>query len=371
MTASNIIYINGRFLTQSITGVQRFAFELVNALDKLVVEDHPSVAGMTFKCLTPKAGILHQPDWRSVQIEPVGQLAGNFWEQFDLPRVAAGNTLLSLCNSGPALYQNQFLIIHDASVYAIPEAYSFSFRVKNKLIYSTQSRLARHIITDSQFSKKELIKYLELPAERISVIYGGGHQLADTAPDETLLIQNRLLDEPYLLTVGSNSKHKNVDLVIRALAQMSENLKLVIAGGSSANVFANKQQAVENDNIIRLGYVDDGTLKALYSHAICLVFPSYYEGFGFPPLESMGCGCPVVSSNAASLPEVVGDAGLYFDPTSVSELVDKLEALMSNAKLRQQLIEAGHLQSRKFSWRDSALRFVSVIKGTADEKIGN
>ena len=168
--SSKHIYINGRFLTQPRTGVQRFARELLNALDK-ELENLP--VKNYFTCLVPPNTIKDQlPAWNNIQIKYTGRLTENLWEQVELPFFARDGILLGLCNINPVFHFNQCIILHDASVFAVPGAYSFAFKLKYKIVMTIIGKTCKRIITDSHFSKNELMHYLHINENKISVIPG-------------------------------------------------------------------------------------------------------------------------------------------------------------------------------------------------------
>jgi glycosyltransferase involved in cell wall biosynthesis len=159
---------------------------------------------------------------------------------------------------------------------------------------------------------------------------------------------------PYILTVGSHAFHKNLSVVYRAAEMIpSDALNIVVVGGDFDRWFKSTGE-LSTDKVKKIGYISDSELKALYQNAIALVFPSLYEGFGLPPLEAMACGCPVIVSKSSSLPEVCGDAVLYFDPHQPQELVEKINKVINNPGLRSELRGKGFSQAEKFHWSVAA-----------------
>lgn len=360
---SRKVYINGRFLAQPQTGVQRFAREILSALDLILQNEQPET-DCSFTCLIPeKSEGVSLPAWKKIQILPCGHFCGNMWEQLDLPYFSRDGLLVNLCNIGPVLHGNQIAVIHDASIFAIQQAYSFPFKLKYKTVYSVLGQTAKRILTVSQFSKSEMISYLGLRAERIGLISEGCDHILRIQSDDSVLNTPQIQRSPYLLMVGSSSPHKNLALVIQAFEQLSApDLQLVIAGGAFPRVFQNANQ-IDPRAAVTLGYVTDAQLKSLYTHAIGLIFPSLYEGFGLPPLEAMACGCPVIASDHASIPEVCGDAALYFDPTRASDLVAKLRAFLSDPTLQVSLREKGLARAKSFTWQRAAeMLLISVFE---------
>lgn len=345
------IYINGRFLAQPLTGVQRYSHELVRAWDELLDCGEIDRHAYELVVLAPKSAPAQNP-WRHVRLVQAGRFDGNLWEQIDLPWLARGGLLFSPGNIGPYFHPNQAVTLHDASVFAVPEAYSRLFRWKYRLIMRRMGRIARQIFTVSEFSRGELSRYLNIPPERITVVYPGKEHILRVEPDERILDRYGLRDRPFLFAVSSNSPHKNFATLLAAIRQMGDQeFKFVIAGGTFARVFQATGMEELPANVIRVGYVSDGELRALYEHAQAFVFPSLYEGFGLPPLEAMACGCPVICSNAASLPEVCGDAAVYFEPQDVETLVHQINQLFCNSFSRDFLLRRGIDRANCFSWK--------------------
>lgn len=356
------VYINGRFLTQPATGVQRFAFELLNALNQILEKDPKFTQNSQLVCLLPNnSEVIKLPGWENIRIQKCGKLKGNLWEQVELPFYARRGLLVDLCNIGPIFHFNQDIIFHDASVFAVPQAYSLSFKIKYRVIMWVLGRTARQILTVSQFSKNELAHYLKISREIIAVISEGYEHILNIKTDDSILKKNGLFQPPFLLAVGSSSPHKNLANVIEAVEMNSaDQMKLVIAGGSFSKVFKDVK-TINSQRILHLGYVTDGELRSLYSQASGFIFPSIYEGFGLPPLEAMACGCPVLCSNRASLPEVCGDAVLYFDPLNVEEMNNSVTQLLENTSLQDELREKGYERVKVFTWKNTAESLLETL----------
>lgn len=347
------IYINGRFYSQKITGVQRYSRELIRAMDRVLSDAEYASYKMT--CLVPR-NFENRPAFENIKIKPVGIFGGNLWEQFELPLHVRGGILYSPANIGPVVISRQILTIHDASVYVFPEAYSWLFRAKYKHFFKVYARRACWVITDSQFSKSELVRICHFDPDRLSVIFPGYEHLIHSRPDFTILEKLGLAEKDYYLAVGSLSPHKNFKLIMEALELLGDkNIKLVVTGGKFSRVFQDKGLEFPK-NIQLTGYVSDEALAALYSRAKALILPSLYEGFGFPILEGLALGCPVISSTAASLPEVGGDVVTYFDPTDPQALAEILST--ESFGYDQEAVRA---QLDKFSWEKTARQVLDLL----------
>lgn len=346
---------NARFLTQPLTGVQRYSYELLNEIDKMVSPGE-------IEALCP-SGDRMPVSWNNINLHVCGQFRGNLWEQIDLPLAARGKLLFSPSNIGPYLHPNQVVTIHDANVFAYPDAYSRAFRLKYQITFKQLAKTARLILTDSHFSKSELVHYAGMKPDRIEVIPLGREHFERIQPDFSVIRKNNLEKKPFLITVGSNSPHKNFSGLYDVIKKIDpEDYELVVVGGTFGKVFQQEESLSDIPACIhRLGYVSDKELKALYHNATAFILPTKYEGFGFPVLEAMTCGCPVTCSKVASLPEVGGDAVLYFDPYQPEDMAAKICEIMSSEELRQDLINRGNDQKQKFSWKETARRTWSIL----------
>jgi len=215
-------------------------------------------------------------------------------------------------------------------------------------------------LTVSQFSRGEIHREFGVPDRKISVVSEGGEHIKRVESFSYTISKFRLDRKPFILAVSSMAEHKNFRLVVEALSRISDPpFDVAIAGGANARVFGNSG-LLDSDSVRLLGYVSDSELRALYENALAFVFPSIYEGFGIPPLEAMVCGCPVLASTAASIPEVCGDAALYFDPRSSEELAALMLKIASDETLRMELRDRGYRRSQQFSWDLGARQVLKV-----------
>jgi len=198
------------------------------------------------------------------------------------------------------------------------------------------------------------------------VIHHGHEHLLDVDPDISVLSRNHLGEKPFFLTVGSNSIHKNLNVILDALKHFkNDEFNLVIAGGNFKRVFQETNIEVPS-NVIQLGYVTDNELRSLYENALAFIFPSKYEGFGLPVLEALSFGCPVICSNAASLTEVGGDAVTYFDPNDARKLEMEMEKILRRTLTGEELnLMKVHLS--KFTWKESVLKTFSIIRESMEK----
>jgi glycosyltransferase involved in cell wall biosynthesis len=224
-------------------------------------------------------------------------------------------------------------------------------------------RRASHIIAASQHTRDDMIKYLGIPDNKISVVYHG----VDHSIFKPYNI--KLHDKPYILYVGSERPRKNLGRLFEAFTKLKTEfpeLKLVKVGPSGGHKRFRRDTMRKlgslgiTSDIIFIDYASELELAYYYSSAVLLAYPSLYEGFGLPPLEAMACGCPVVTSNTSSLPEVVGEAGIVVNPYDTDSLVQAMRQVLTDDKLRDDVVRKGLEWSRRFSWEKTARQTLEV-----------
>lgn len=357
-------YIKGRFLGQPITGVERYAREMVDALDRLL--DEPSSASNSRFVVAVPNDVPDQPRWKNISVKR-GRLTGHAWEQIELPFVAAGGKLITLGGMPPVATKRGVSVLHDAGVFDIPEAYGNAFRSSYRISYKAAARRNDRLITVSEFSRNRLAPLLGKPADSFAVIPCGADHVARFTPDQRIFEKfPELREKPYVLSVGSAAPHKNFRIIDEAAARLStQGIRFVVVGKLQGRAFSAQQSA--SSQFLPVGYVSDGELAALYQAAACYVFPSLYEGFGIPAIEAMALGCPVIASNRSALPATCGDAAVLFDPESVDDLCQSLTALLGSRTRAGELRAAGLARARQFSWENSARAFLHLLCGAEEQ----
>ncbi len=351
------VYVNARFLTQELTGVQRFAIELSKQLKALPIE-----------CifLSPKEKIVHQSLAKSLETIFIGKYTGHLWEQTELPRYlkSIGSPLLiNLMSTAPIFYSNKIYTLHDITFVRFPKNFSWKFRTFYKIMIPYMLKTSHRIITVSNFSKKEISNHYGINEDKFSVVHNGIKEL---------FINPRIKEKDkktqYFLTVSSINENKNLKRLIRAFNLININdLKLYIVGRFDLRSFREVnelQELLRSKRVIFKDDVSDEELAVLYKNAISFLFPSLYEGFGIPPLEAQGSGCPVLLSNIDSLKEIYGPSVLYFNPLDVNDMYTKMVMLVNDLQLRNDLSLKGNMNVKKYSWNSSAKSLVSIIKET-------
>ncbi|MDF2792148.1 MAG: glycosyltransferase [Neobacillus sp.] len=355
------IYINGRFLTQSVTGVQRYAREVVLQLDRIT--NQKEYRNNEIVILTPK-NCTQRMNLARIKIKSVGHFNGHLWEQLELPFYSRKGLLVNLCNVAPMFRRNQIVTVHDASVFLPNGNFSYLFKLWYQLIIKLECLLSKNIVTVSKFSRDELIRYVHVKKNKMTVTYEGNEHIKDRDSDDQILEKYVLGKKPYLLAVSSMDPRKNFENVVKAIELLeNKNVNFVIAGGTNPHVFKSKNFNFP-DNVKYLGYISDEELKALYENAYCFIYPSFYEGFGLPPLEAMTLGCPVIISDRASLPEIFDDAALYCKPEDPIDIKEKIDYLFKHEEVRNELKEKGIEKAAHYSWYNCAEELWAIIQSS-------
>lgn len=267
--------------------------------------------------------------------------------------------------------------IHDISFEHLPHTFKRRSRMQLRLTVRHTARTAEHIIVPSEFSRQDLMKAYAIKPEIISVTpLAAATHFAPVANEDELQRVRQLygITGDYIIAVGSIQPRKNLPCLIRAYAdlhrqQPQAKLPQLVLVGKPAWLYEETLRAAGDPQVrhhtILTGYVPEADLPALYTGAVCFVYPSYFEGFGLPPLEAMQCGTPVISSNQTSLPEVIGDAGLMVDTRNETALAAALRRLIDDVGLRAELRVKGLERTAHFSWRETArLTLQAYIRAT-------
>ena len=343
-----LIVINGRFLSQRMTGIQRFAYEICCALQHI---------GVNFVLLAPKnIETCYQTDELPIRI--IGGKGSHYWEQITLPFYIKhhykGAILISLSGLSPIIYQHNILTIHDTSYLLRPRSYSWLYCKYYQFMTPLVAKRALKIITVSQFSKKEIIKHLRIKQDKIEVIYNAV-KLSQLSP--------RRINKPYILSVASLVPRKNLKHLLEAYCNIENpNFEIYLVGGVHA-VYANADISayIGKKGIYFLGYVEDKELEQLYRNALAYINPSLYEGFGIPNIEAMAQECPLIVSDIPAFREVCGNAALYFNPLDIEDTQIKMQQIVNESSLREYLIIEGKKQVLLFNWEKSAHTIQKII----------
>jgi len=266
----------------------------------------------------------------------------------------------------PVFYDSPFIItIHDLILKRFPTRRAstlgpIKYWLKNlayQIVISSGIKRAKKIIAVSEFTKQDILKYFQVDSEKIQVVYEGSPSI------KKLKIKNSKfkIKNPYLLYVGNAYPHKNLERLILAFEKLNKekkNLKLVLVG--ELDYFYNRIRKTSPNNVIFTDFVSDQELADLYQSASLYIFPSLCEGFGLPPLEAMTHNLPVVSSNFSCLPEILGQAAIYFNPQDINDMINKIKKVLNNKKLQEKLVLEGKKRIKIYSWLKMAQEILGV-----------
>jgi len=329
---------------------------------KVPVFDYPNVRLVT-RAIPNK--VLNYLGFKLLQYPTIEKLIGEKFDLFFMPHL----NFVAL-NHG----QKSILTIHDLSFLRYPDFFSWRKNIWHWAINATGLiKRFNHVVAVSEATKRDLIEFSHIEPNKVSVIYGGVSNQYHPIDDQDQLNKVRLkyqLPEKFILFLGTVEPRKNLMALIKAYEILrrdqpdSANFALVIAGAKgwcSDEVFRAIDASDFKRDIKVLGYIDQADKPALYNLAELFAFPSFYEGFGFPPLEAMACGTPVVSAWGTSLAEIIGDSTLLTDPYNPQELAQALSTVINNRPLTQKLSQAGLKQAAKFNWSASAEQYLELF----------
>jgi len=345
------ILINGDFLCRRFTGIERYAYEITSRLDKICKPDEIAI-------IIP-ADTVNIPKYNNIRIIRHGKTIQHIlWQMFTLQWFLITHkeyTVLEFGNTALP-FSPGIVFLHDIYCEFFPEDFKGIrdklARFYNRRQYRLIAKKSKHIVTVSDFSKNQIVHYCGAKPENISVIYNGWSHFKDIAADNSIFNDFPILSKPFYFSLGSLSKRKNISWIIEYAKKHPESI-FVISGTGLSTLKANELEGEIPKNIIFLGYLDDLKVKALMTRCKAFILPSYFEGFGIPPLEALSCGAPIIIAKAASLPEIYGNTAHYIDPFNTN--VD-LDALL------REPVEKPDAVLGKYSYDASAQMVYNIIK---------
>lgn len=341
------------------TGIGNYTRQLLFAMHTLGYSEIEAIHGTV--CM----------DKHNFMTKVVSGLHRIYVEQMKIPYILKNNKVALYHNTQnlgmPMCKICPFIVtIHDIVPLIYPRQYLPSAIERFVYEYALEISIkqADYIITDSNFSKDELIKHTKVNPEKVKVIYlGYNNHLVELKNiyGKVQICQKYGITKPYIMTIGGTEYRKNIPRLIEVFqCQKMQDFQLVIVG--------RKDHKYVCPNIISTGQIHENDLAGLYNYADVFVFPSFYEGFGLPVLEAMSIGTPVLTSRASSLPEVGGDAAVYFDPFDIYDIRQQLCSVLFDEDLKKDMVQNGYVQIQKFSWDKCARQTIDVYKKVLHNK---
>lgn len=356
-------------------GIGRLTRDLVTALSALDDETNYKLFIAGAKLSDSPPTLAPNFRWKPTRITP--KWLARIWHRTRLPipiETFIGDVDLFHATDftlPPTLPKTKSIVtVHDLSYVRVSDAASPRLKAYLDKVVPRSVKRATHVIADSQATKDDLMQLYKISSNKVSVLLSGVDSrykpIDNSVVNMTMRNKYDIPNAPYLFSIGTIQPRKNYSRVIRALKHLREqgyDLHLVIAGGKGwleDEMYKTLDETSLHDVVHLIGFADEADIPALYSGAECVVFPSLYEGFGFPVLESMACGTPVVTSNVSSLPEVAGDAALMVNPYDVEAITHAVGQILENSQLRDTLIKRGFEQASKFTWENSAKQLQKI-----------
>lgn len=319
-------FINGRFTSRKVTGQERFAIEVVKSLDKIVEND-----GNQWELIVPEYAD-NIPDLQNIKIVKKGKVKGHFWEQTSFAFYSLKNKgfTINMCMKIPFISPG-VVVIHDMAYklpYSVIKGKPTLRRRLSRIWHRVHHRISVWrcpvIFTVSAYSKKQIVDFYNIPESKVVVLGNGWQHFESVVPDYNILNKHKQLKEgKFFFSLGSLAANKNIEWILK-VAKKYPQYTFAIAGNMDFARFGVKYNEESLKNVILLGYISDGEVKALMSKCRAFLFPSYFEGFGIPPLEAMSVGSEVISANTTCLPEIYENTVHYIDPDDTDVDLDKL-----------------------------------------------
>lgn len=338
------IIINGRYMIHRVTGVERYAREIVSELDKIIEP------GMVEMVVPPEVASL--PKLKNIDVKRIGKLHNRKWEQISLPLYAMKKkgVLVNLCNVAP-LVKPDIVCIHDVRIKATPNSFSRKFILWYSLLFFNAVKRAKKIITVSEFSKKEIIKYYNISKEKICVVPNAWQHYTKIKYDENALNKYNLEKDEFFFSMCSLEPNKNFKWIAE-VARRNPDRIFAIAGSINKTVFTDGLRFDCPNNMKLLGYISDEEAKFLMKSCRAFLFPTFYEGFGIPPVEAIcaGAKCLVVSDTEV-MHEVLENDANFIDPIKYEYDFNGLKRLKDPNKILS-----------KYSWEQSAKLLFKTVE---------
>jgi len=354
-----MIIINGKFIQQQLTGVQRVANEIVLEIDSYNLNEDIFI-------ITPKnkSSLKHRPKYKNIELIEVGNL-NSFWEQKELflyyLKQKSDAVLFSFSGGFPIMVSKGIYFLHDINFKVNPSFFSKKYRIYHNLIVkSLKKKNQVYIVTNSNFSKREILRHYDFPPDKITIVPLGYEHISNIIPNFDVLDKMHLKQNSFYLTVATLNKNKNLEIILKAAKYLKEEKFVVVGKRPEKKVFGNED--IFNDELITLknvfytGYIDNSSLAALYKSAKALIFPSFYEGFGLPALEAIYFNTPLLLSDIPVFKEIFDNIATFFNPSNPESLVK----IIKNEKNHSLNSDERERILKQYTWKNCAKEILKI-----------
>lgn len=355
------ISFNGKFLTAGPTAVHLVAEEFILSVNEILMANPELAAELTCEVVTPNRDA-RALDIPAISTRNVGKSGWQFWEQIELPMHTRKSLLVNFCNLAPLWPKNAITMIHDAQMFAAPQTFTKRESSLYQFLLPKIGRRHKRILTVSEFSKKEIVKWSIAPEEKVTVIHIGGDHALKRPSDAKALEKWGLAAGKFVVGLANPRPQKNIKVVLEAMhSDEFTDTPLVLVGPNGPDEFKAYGLSVP-PNVIFAGYVTDGEMRTLMEEALAFLCPSVLEGFGLPPLEAMFYGTPAICSPESSLPEACGTAAIYADAHDSSAWKAAILELMNDTpEQRANRATSVKQHASTMTWRHAGEKLVSVL----------
>jgi len=361
------------------TGIGTYTYQLIKSLNAIDMINK-------YLLFMPQNCACDIPLNKNFQLRNITEnIQNNFWDEINIPNILEDKDieLYHVPQNGIGLPRDKkcpFIItLHDVIPYKMPETVSEKYL---KIFSEEVPRLISlcdAIITVSEYSKEDIIKTFNYPRDKIYVTYLASediYHVSNLEESATFINNNYSINSPYILYIGGFSPRKNIIGLIEAFSKLityyKSDIKLVIAGSRGISYSLYKSRAIDlkiEDKVIFPGFIPMEHLPYLYNASKLFVYPSYYEGFGLPPIEAMACGVPVIASNVTSIPEILEDSAILINPYDIDELCSSMYSALEDKDLRTTLICKGLAKASKLSWLDTGKKTLAAYENIIGKKL--
>ena len=343
------LVINGKFLSQKTTGVQRVAHALTS---ELLGRDF----GVKVRVAVPKGAL---DPWG--QHAQVAKLKGVPWEQLELPLIAGKDLLLNLCNVAPVVRRGDIVMIHDAQAFISPKSYSPAFRTYYQTLLPLVGGQASRVLTVSHYAANCLAETGIAPREKIDVIHNGVDHILSIKEDDGVLTRLDLAGRPFVAALGSVQHHKNIKTLVAAARGFTDKTARLVLIGAATRADYEAAGIALGDNVCLAGRLSDEEMKSVVARAQAFLFPSLTEGFGLPPLEAMLLGTPSIVAPCGAMPELCDGHAIFCEAENVEAWAQAINNLLADSELRAHYSKLGIERAKRYTWTAAGNRLAEIL----------